>query len=206
MSIHPGLVYVVDDDEAFRDSIAWLLQSNGYQARLFGSAERFLAEVKPGAGGPPRCLVLDVRMPGLSGPQTQDILADRGIRMPILFVTAHADVPIAVTAIKRGAFDFIEKPFAEADLLRRIEEALSLAVEAQAQQSQIATIEANLATLSDRERQVLTAVVAGKMNKTIAHELDISIKTVEAHRARVMEKMGADSLAHLIRMITQTEH
>lgn len=204
MSIHPGIVYVVDDDEAFRDSVAWLLQSNGYQARLFPDAESFLAEVKPGVGGPPRCAVLDVRMPGLSGPQTQEALVERGVQLPLIFVTAHADVPIAVTAIKRGAFDFIEKPFAESDLLKRIEEALSFAVEAQAQQSQIAGIEGRLASLSERERQVLDAVVTGKMNKTIAYDLDISIKTVEAHRARVMEKMEATSLAHLIRMVAMT--
>ncbi|MCS6996659.1 MAG: response regulator transcription factor [Casimicrobiaceae bacterium] len=202
MSMHPGIVYVVDDDEAFRDSVAWLLQTNGYQARLFADAESFLAEIKPGIGGPPRCVVLDVRMPGLSGPQTQEALAERGIKLPIIFVTAHADVPIAVSAIKRGAFDFIEKPFAEGDLLKRIEEALSFATEEQAHQAQIASIKARLASLSEREQQVLEAVVNGKMNKTIAYELDISIKTVEAHRARVMEKMQATSLAHLIRMVT----
>ncbi|MFN3630109.1 MAG: response regulator transcription factor [Casimicrobiaceae bacterium] len=201
MSMHPGIVYVVDDDEAFRDSVAWLLQTNGYQARLFPDAETFLAEIKPGIGGPPRCVVLDVRMPGLSGPQVQDVLADRGIELPVIFVTAHADVPIAVSAIKKGAFDFIEKPFAEGELLKRIEEALSFATESQAQQTQIASIHARLATLSERERQVLEAVVSGKMNKTIAYDLDISIKTVEAHRARVMEKMQATSLAHLIRMV-----
>ncbi len=202
MSMHPGIVYVVDDDEAFRDSVAWLLQTNGYQARLFPDAESFLAEIKPGIGGPPRCVVLDVRMPGLSGPQAHDALADRGIELPVIFVTAHADVPIAVSAIKKGAFDFIEKPFAEGELLKRIEEALSFATESQAQQTQIASIHARLASLSERERQVLDAVVTGKMNKTIAYDLDISIKTVEAHRARVMEKMQATSLAHLIRMIT----
>lgn len=202
MSIHPGIVYIVDDDEAFRDSVAWLLQTNGYQARLFADAESFLKEVKPGTGGPPRCVVMDVRMPGLSGPQTQEALAERDIKLPLIFVTAHADVPIAVATIKRGAFDFIEKPFAESDLLKRIEEALSFATEAQAQQSQIAGVAARLASLSDRERQVLDAVVTGKMNKTIAYDLEISIKTVEAHRARVMEKMEAASLAHLIRMVT----
>lgn len=201
MSMHPGIVHVVDDDEAFRDSVAWLLQTNGYQARLFPDAESFLAEIKPGIGGPPRCVVLDVRMPGLSGPQAHDALADRGIELPVIFVTAHADVPIAVSAIKKGAFDFIEKPFAEGELLRRIEEALSFATESQAQQAQIASIHARLASLSERERQVLDAVVTGKMNKTIAYDLDISIKTVEAHRARVMEKMQATSLAHLIRMV-----
>ncbi len=201
MSMHPGIVYVVDDDEAFRDSVAWLLQTNGYQARLFPDAESFLAEIKPGIGGPPRCVVLDVRMPGLSGPQAHDALADRGIELPVIFVTAHADVPIAVSAIKKGAFDFIEKPFAEGELLKRIEEALSFATESQAQQTQIASIHARLASLSERERQVLDAVVTGKMNKTIAYDLDISIKTVEAHRARVMEKMQATSLAHLIRMV-----
>jgi two-component system, LuxR family, response regulator FixJ len=148
--------------------------------------------------------VMDVRMPGLSGPQTQEALVERGIKLPLIFVTAHADVPIAVATIKRGAFDFIEKPFAESDLLKRIEEALSFALEAQAQQSQISGIKARLASLSDRERQVLDAVVTGKMNKTIAYDLDISIKTVEAHRARVMEKMEAASLAHLIRMVTLT--
>jgi FixJ family two-component response regulator len=204
MSMHPGIVYVVDDDEAFRDSVAWLLQTNGYQARLFSDAESLLKDIKPGSGGPPRCVVLDVRMPGMSGPEAQEALAARGIEIPIIFVTAHADVPIAVTAIKRGAFDFIEKPFAESDLLKRIEEALSFATETAAQQSQVTSIKARLESLSDREKQVLEAVVNGKMNKTIAYDLDISIKTVEAHRARVMEKMEANSLAHLIRMIAMT--
>ena len=128
----------------------------------------------------------------------------RNINLPVIFVTAHADVPIAVTAIKRGAFDFIEKPFAESELLKRIEEALSFAVETQAQKHHVSGIETRLATLSERERQVLDAVVTGKMNKTIAYDLDISIKTVEAHRARVMEKMEATSLAHLIRMVALT--
>ncbi len=200
MSIHPGIVYVVDDDEAFRDSVAWLLQTNGYQARLFADGDSLLKEIKPGVGGPPRCIVLDVRMPGMSGPEVQEVLRERGLDVPVVFVTAHADVPIAVNAIKRGAFDFIEKPFAESDLLKRIEEALSFATEAQAQQNQVAGIKVRLASLSEREKQVLDAVVTGKMNKTIAYDLDISIKTVEAHRARVMEKMEANSLAHLIRM------
>lgn len=204
MSMHPGIVYVVDDDEAFRDSVAWLLQTNGYQARLFADAESLLKDIKPGSGGPPRCVVLDVRMPGMSGPEAQEALVSRGIQVPIIFVTAHADVPIAVTAIKRGAFDFIEKPFAESDLLKRIEEALSFATETAAQQTQVASIKQRLESLSDREKQVLEAVVNGKMNKTIAYDLDISIKTVEAHRARVMEKMEANSLAHLIRMIAMT--
>jgi FixJ family two-component response regulator len=204
MSMHPGIVYVVDDDEAFRDSVAWLLQTNGYQARLFSDAESLLKDIKPGSGGPPRCVVLDVRMPGMSGPEAQETLVQRGIDVPIIFVTAHADVPIAVTAIKRGAFDFIEKPFAESELLKRIEEALSFATESAAQQTQVASIKQRLESLSDREKQVLDAVVNGKMNKTIAYDLDISIKTVEAHRARVMEKMEANSLAHLIRMIAMT--
>lgn len=204
MSMHPGIVYVVDDDEAFRDSVAWLLQTNGYQARLFADAESLLKDIKPGSGGPPRCVVLDVRMPGMSGPEAQEALAARQIAIPIIFVTAHADVPIAVSAIKRGAFDFIEKPFAESDLLKRIEEALSFATESAAQHTQVASIKTRLESLSDREKQVLEAVVNGKMNKTIAYDLDISIKTVEAHRARVMEKMEANSLAHLIRMIAMT--
>ncbi len=204
MSMHPGIVYVVDDDEAFRDSVAWLLQTNGYQARLFSDAESLLKDIKPGSGGPPRCVVLDVRMPGMSGPEAQEALVARQIEIPIIFVTAHADVPIAVSAIKRGAFDFIEKPFAESDLLKRIEEALSFATESAAQHTQVASIKTRLESLSDREKQVLEAVVNGKMNKTIAYDLDISIKTVEAHRARVMEKMEANSLAHLIRMIAMT--
>ncbi|TAG01108.1 MAG: DNA-binding response regulator [Betaproteobacteria bacterium] len=204
MSIHPGIVYIVDDDEAFRDSVAWLLQTNGYQARLFPDAESLLKEIKPGTGGPPRCIVLDVRMPTMSGPEAQEALKAREIDVPVIFVTAHADVPIAVNAIKRGAFDFLEKPFAESDLLKRIEEALSFASETAAQQTHVATIQTRLTSLSEREKQVLDAVVTGKMNKTIAYDLDISIKTVEAHRARVMEKMEANSLAHLIRMVALT--
>lgn len=204
MSMHPGLVYVVDDDEAFRDSIAWLLQTNGYQARLFADAESFLNDIKAAVGGPERCVILDVRMPGMTGPEAHETLVSRGIDIPVIFVTAHADVPIAVTAIKRGAFDFIEKPFAEGEMLKRIVDALAHAAQSSTQQTQLAGIEARLASLSDRERQVLDAVVSGKMNKVIAYDLDISIKTVEAHRARAMEKMEATSLAHLIRMVAMT--
>lgn len=185
-------IHVIDDDEALRDSLRWLLEGHGFKVSAHADAGQFLA------AGPPlqSCvLLLDVRMPGMTGLQLQDDLNRRGVKAPIIFITGHGDVPMAVEAVKKGAFDFIEKPFNDSqliDLLRRAAEA--------ALPQAGASGGGRLQQLTSREREVLDRVVAGKLNKSIADELGISIKTVEAHRARVMEKMQAKSLAELIQL------
>lgn len=190
------LVYVVDDDDAFRDSLRWLLESAGYRVAAFASAERFLEACRPGTGA---CLVLDVRMPGLSGLELQEELNRRGHAIPTIFVTGHGDVPMAVSAVKHGAFDFIEKPFNDEALLALIGKAAEVSATAQRERAQRFDTAARLATLTQREREVMNLVIAGKRNKEIAGALGISIKTVEIHRGRVMEKMGVESVAELVR-------
>lgn len=192
----PQVVYVVDDDEAFRDSLRWLLESSGYRVAAFPSAERFLAAYRPGEGA---CLLLDVRMPGLSGLELQAELNRRGDAIPVVFVTGHGDVPMAVEAVKKGAFDFIEKPFRDNRLLAIIEKAAALDAPARHQRTEQRLAAARLETLTEREREVIDRVAIGRRNKQIADELGISIKTVEAHRARAMEKMGATSIAEVVR-------
>lgn len=193
---HP-LIYVVDDDEAFRDSLRWLLESAGYRVAMYATAEHFLATYRPEAGA---CVVLDVRMPGLSGPELQDEMLRRGHAIPILFVTGHGDVPMAVNAVKKGAVDFIEKPFNDMDFLALVESAVRLNGPAFLDRTRQLSAATRLAALTQREREVMDLVVAGKPNKVIADKLAISIKTVEAHRARVMEKTGADSVARLVQI------
>jgi RNA polymerase sigma factor (sigma-70 family) len=186
---------VVDDDDALRDSLRWLLESAGYKVSSHATAERFLLSYRPGMAG---CLVLDVRMPGASGLELQQELMRRGATLPIIFVTGHGDVPMAVEAVKSGAFHFLEKPFKDEQLLRLIDEASrqSMPVTEHAQRLCAA---ARLATLTQREREVMDLVVQGRKNKQIADHLGISIKTVEAHRARAMEKMDVSSVAELVR-------
>lgn len=199
MSAPPSvsLVYVVDDDDAMRDSLRWLLESTGYRVAAYSSAERFLNTYKPGVAA---CLVLDVRMPGVSGLELQQELNRRGETLPIIFITGHGDVPMAVSAVKNGAFHFLEKPFMDAQLLAIIEQAASLgATPATAERAQGRCAAARLATLTQREREVMDLVVRGLKNKQIADELSISVKTVEAHRARAMEKMDVGSVAELVR-------
>ena len=188
------LVYVVDDDEALRDSLRWLLESEGYRAATYATAERFLAAYRPGVAS---CLLLDVRMPGLTGLEVQQELNRRGHPLPIIFITGHGDVPMAVNAVKNGAFHFLEKPFKDAHLLEVIEEAAA-GGPGPAERAQRYCAAARLATLTQREREVLELVVNGRKNKQIAEALAISVKTVEAHRAHAMEKMGASSIAELI--------
>ena len=188
------VVYVVDDDDAMRDSLRWLLESVGYRVCSYCSAERFLAAYKPGHGG---CLVLDVRMSGISGLELQQELNRRGTTLPIIFVTGHGDVPMAVDALKNGAFHFLEKPFKDAQLLQLIEQA-STQQKAVAPDAQRRCTAARLATLTQREREVMDLVVQGRKNKQIAEDLGISVKTVEAHRARAMEKMDVSSVAELV--------
>lgn len=192
----PRMVYVVDDDDAFRDSLRWLLESAGYQVAVFSSAERFLASRQAGGGA---CLLLDVRMPGLSGIEVQEELNRRGDGIPVIFLTGHGDVPMAVEAVKRGAFDFVEKPFGNSQLLALIEQAAALDAPARRERAEQQSAIVRLNTLTEREREVLQLVSVGRRNKQIAGELGISIKTVEAHRARAMEKMGATSIAEVVR-------
>jgi FixJ family two-component response regulator len=192
------LVYVVDDDEALRDSLKFLLESAGYSAETYAAAEDFLAVSRPAPGS---CIVLDVRMPGMSGLELQYELARRGSTLPIIFLTGHGDVPMAVGAVKRGAFDFIEKPFEDDRLLRLIAEALKLEAATRERHVRQLSAAARLDTLTPREREVLDCVLEGRLNKRIAEDLSISIKTVEAHRARVMDKLRVDSTAQLVRLV-----
>lgn len=188
------LVYVVDDDDALRDSLRWLLESAGYRAATFGDAERFLSAFEPGLAS---CLLLDVRMPGLTGLELQEELNRRGQTLPIIFITGHGDVPMAVQAVKNGAFHFLEKPFSDAQLLQLIDQAAERG-SALPEQADRQCAAAKLARLTQREREVLALVVSGRKNKQIAEELGISVKTVEAHRARAMEKMEVSSVAELV--------
>lgn len=191
-------VYVVDDDEALRDSIQWLLAAHGYEVALYDSAERFLAD---DAAARPGCLLLDVRMPGMSGQELFDALIRQGSHMPVVFITGHGDVPMAVAAVKKGAVDFIEKPFSEEDLLRLVGQCLKRDALRRDAVAASASFCARRAALTPRECEVLELIVAGKLNKVIANELAISPKTVEVHRSRVMEKMGVRSVAELVQAV-----
>jgi len=191
-------VFVVDDDEAMRRGLEFLLSSAGYDVESFDSARSFLNRCRPGMRG---CLLLDVRMPGMSGLELQEHLEAERIGIPVIIVTAYANVPMAVRAMQGGAFDFIEKPFEGAVLLGRIRRALAREAEAHLDQDRRRKITRRLQTLTPREREVMDLVVDGLLNKQVAAELGISMKTVENHRARVMQKMKAESLAELVRMV-----
>jgi two-component system, LuxR family, response regulator TtrR len=203
-----GNIYIVDDDDAFRDSLEWLLCGHKFDVTTFANGATFLEFAKTlpktlpkqsdARVSPRRCVILDVRMPDLSGLQVQEQLQAMAIDLPIIFVTAHGDVPMAVEAIKRGALDFIEKPFDDALLVARVEVALSHSASNAARTSEVEATRSLVDSLTARERQIMDLVIEGKLNKTIAYDLDISIKTVEAHRARVMEKLEAKSLAQLV--------
>jgi len=199
----PNTVFIVDDDEAVRDSLRWLLEANGYRVKSFGSAEDFLEAYDPEQIG---VLIVDVRMPGMSGLELQEELIARNAPLPIVFITGHGDVPMAVSTIKKGAIDFLEKPFNETDLraivARMLQEANERATQAQAKRNQ----QAVLGRLTSREQQVLERIVAGRLNKQIAGDLNISIKTVEAHRANIMEKLEVTTVADLMKIaLAQTE-
>jgi FixJ family two-component response regulator len=191
------IVTVVDDDEAVRSSLRLLLKSVGLEARTLGSAAEFLQTFD---AQQPGCLVLDVRMPGMSGLELQDALNLRGAILPVIFITGHGDVPMAVEAMQHGAFDFLQKPFRDQDLLDRIQRALTLDRENRAELSQKDRIRARLESLTPREREVLELMTRGRPNKLMAADLGLSQRTIEIHRARVMEKMNASSLAQLVRM------
>jgi FixJ family two-component response regulator len=194
-------VYVVDDDPGVLDAVRLLLRSVGLRSAGFSSAAEFLAAHDPDA---PACLVLDLRMPGMSGIELQGRLKEVGSEIPIIFVTAHGDVPTAVEAVKAGAVDFIQKPFQDQKLLDKVHQALALNARTREVRSRRRDILRRLEELTPREAEVLALVVAGKLNKTIARELGISQRTVEIHRARVMEKMRARSVSELVQMVMKT--
>jgi two-component system, LuxR family, response regulator FixJ len=191
------VVYVVDDDEGMRRALTVLMTTVGYNAVAFGRAADFLAKFDPDQHG---CLVLDVRMPEMSGLEVQQQLNRSGALLPVIMVTGHGDIPMAVQAMKDGAFDFLQKPFRDQDLLDRINGALKQDAENRAMVEQQADLKRRAESLTPREREVMTLVVDGKANKVIAIDLGLSERTVEIHRANVMEKMGARSVAHLVKM------
>jgi len=191
-------IFIVEDDDAVRESLQLVLESLGHTVSAFASAGDFLATFNTDLAG---CLVLDIRMPGMNGMELQRKLNDNNSMLPIIFVTGHGDVPMAVEAMQQGAFDFIQKPYREQQLLEKIERALALDKENRESLHQRQAILAHLQELTPREMDVLLLMVEGKANKVIAADLDISQRTVEIHRARVMEKLRANSLAHLVRMV-----
>jgi len=190
-------VYIVDDDQAIRHAMELLMRSVGLDYEIFHSADDFLASHTNDRAG---CLVLDIRMPGLGGLELQEKLNEFGSTLPIIFITGHGDVPMAVEAMQKGAVDFIQKPFRDQELLDQVSEALKTDQERRSARDQKAEVLDRLAKLTKREREVMDLVVTGKPNKVIAYELGVSQRTVEIHRARVMEKMEARSLADLVRM------
>jgi len=190
-------VFVVDDDQAMRNSLKWLIESVGLTVKTYASADEFINDYYPGRAG---CLLLDVRMPGMSGLELQEQFVEQQIKIPIIIITGHGDVPMAVRAMKAGAVDFIEKPFNDELLLESIRNALIKDVDQRNVQSVRADIATRLAHLTPREHEVMEMVTSGRANKDIAKTLGVSSKTMEAHRARVMEKMQASSLAELVKM------
>ena len=196
------LVHVVDDDASVRDSLALLLESAGFSVRSYDSAAAFLQAASDRTAG---CVLTDVQMPELNGLELQRRMGELGIRLPVIVMTGHGDVPIAVEALKAGALDFLEKPFEEAHLLEAVASAIAVSLREHDEAAAVADIAARIATLTPREREVLERLVAGQPNKTIAYDLGSSPRTVEVHRARVMEKMAARSLAELVRMTIASE-
>ena len=201
-----GLVFIVDDDASVREALAWLLRTRRLLSEAFDSAEAFERMTgDPGArlGTQPACLLLDVRMPGMSGLALFERLIERGLVevLPVIFLTGHADVPTAVDAVKRGAFDFCEKPFSDNALVDRIEQALELSAKVLEARVQKARLQSRLTELTERERDVMRLVVEGLANKLIADQLDISVRTVEVHRARVFDKMDVKSAVELANLL-----
>jgi two-component system, LuxR family, response regulator DctR len=196
-------VHLVDDEAPVRDALAFLMRSHGLATAAYADAPAFLAALGAAGGALRGCLLLDVRMEPMSGLQLHDELVARGVRLPIIFLTGHGDIPMTVEALKKGAFDFVEKPFSDDALVDRVQKAL--AVEAAQQASRAAGDErmARLASLSEREREVMQRVAAGKLNKVIADELGIAMRTVEVHRAKVFSKLGVRSAAEVATLLAQ---
>ena len=199
MSLIPkkGTVYVVDDDEAVRDSLQWLLEGKGYRVRCFESAESFLSRYDAREVA---CLIVDIRMGGMTGLELQSRLLESHSPLPIMFITGHGDVPMAVDTMKKGAMDFIQKPFKEDQLVALVERMLDQAKDSFAEHQSAASRGVLMARLTLREAQVLERIVAGRLNKQIADDLAISIKTVEAHRANIMEKLNVNTVAGLLKI------
>lgn len=195
-------VYVVEDDEAVRDSLQMMLESIGWKVFAFATGDLFLADYSEQMAG---CIVLDIRMPGMNGMELQRKLNERNSILPIIFVTGHGDVPMAVDAMQHGAFDFVQKPYREQELLEKIGQAMELDKENRASLQQKQRIMENMHELTPREHDVMRLMIEGKANKVIASDLNISKRTVEIHRARVMEKLNANSLAHMVRMCMVVE-
>ncbi len=194
---YKSIVYIVDDDEAVRKALSFVMKSAGLEAKIFASAQAFLESYTPSKS---ECLVLDVRMPGMSGLELQDVLKKREIHIPVIVITGHGDVPIAVRSMKAGAVDFIEKPFNNKGLLERVEQCLERHVDAWNRQGQQIEYGQRLAQLTQREREVMNELVQGKPNKVVAAKLGISTRTVEAHRAKIMGKLQAKSLSEIVRI------
>jgi two-component system response regulator FixJ len=194
----PPMVFIVDDDEAVRNSLRLLVKSVGLTAMALPSAQDFLTSYNPQQPG---CLVLDVRMPGMSGLELQQQLNQRGAVIPVIFITGHGDIPMAVEAMQQGAFDFLQKPFRDQDLIGRIQRALERDRTSREDLGQRNRIRQRRDSLTPREREVLALVTSGSANKVMAADLGLSQRTIEIHRARVMEKMGASSVAQLVRMV-----
>jgi two-component system, LuxR family, response regulator FixJ len=194
--------YVVDDDESIRTLWRWLMESNGIAVETFATADQFIRTYR---GGEPGCLVLDLRLPGMSGLELQQYLTQQGIEIPVVFVTGHGDVPAAVKALKGGAVDFIEKPFSYKAVIAIIRKAFERDAGIRARRTRCLEVSTRFASLSDRERDVMRRVADGKLNKIIAAELGISMKTVEFHRARLMEKMAVASVAELVQSLMRLD-
>jgi FixJ family two-component response regulator len=197
MTVEDAMVFVVDDDPSIRKSLGRLIGSAGLAVETFATAQEFL-EHHTHKG--PACLVLDVKMPGISGLELQDKLLSWEYARPIVFITGHGDIPMTVKALKKGAVNFLSKPYDEKDLLEAVHEALQKDFKARAVRKEQEEIHRHLESLTPREYEILTHVITGKLNKQIANSLDISEKTVKVHRGRVMEKMGVDSVAELVRL------
>jgi len=191
----PQMVYVVDDDGSTRELLAWLMKRNSIACETYADARSFLASYHPGGSG---CLVLDLHMPGMSGLDVQRVLKEQGVQIPVIFLSGRADVPTAVEAVKSGAFDFIEKPFDYKRIVALVRECLDRDLQLIAERERRQVVATRIAQLTQREREVMELVVAGQLNRVIAEELDISIKTVEAHRAHIMEKLEVNSVAELV--------
>lgn len=193
-------VYIVDDDNELRASLVWLLETVSVQAESFASAKEFLAAYDPDR---PACLVLDVRMPETGGFQLQQMLNNQGATLPIIFVSAHGDIPMSVKALQNGAIDFVEKPYNPQQMLERIQGALQQAIQLHDSEEQRKKIRAKLNKLTEREREILCRVLDGKASKVIADELHISVKTVDVHRTKIREKLGVVSTATLVREVME---
>lgn len=192
-------VYLVDDDEAIRDSLGWLLESRNLSCKTYPSGESFLADWTPQLAG---CLLLDIRMHGMSGLEVFDRLLAEGNQLPVIFLTGHGDVPMAVSALKKGAFDFVEKPFDDNELVNRALEALQLDKNQRASAASSDSLASRIERLTSREKQVMELILAGKFNKVIADELNISMRTVEVHRANLFEKMGVRTAVELSQLMS----